>query len=412
MISIRSARSTSDIQAVLAVGIVLLLAACGKKEEAPKGPPVADVTVSQVILQDVPIIAEFVGQTESSRQVEIRARVSGYLDRRLYTEGTLVQAGKPLFQLDRKPFEASLAAAKAEVAQRKAAHETALANLKRVQPLAEKNAVSLKDRDDAIGQEQSTSAMLEAAQANLIQAELNLSYTRVETPVTGLASFAKVSEGTYIDAQNNLLTYVAALSPMRVNFSISENQQLQIRHAEAIGTLKMPGQQKIDVEVVLADGSVFPEHGKLTFADASFSQETGTFLVRAEVENAKGLLRPGQFVRIRLKGVTRPNGILVPQRAVLQTAKGNLAFVVSADNKAQVRPVTIEAMSGDNWLIGSGLKAGDQLVVDGGMKLQPELPVKIIKRVDPIRVDATDKPPVVSKDAAAPDAAQSAAAGK
>jgi membrane fusion protein (multidrug efflux system) len=408
MISTRNAHASILVQAVLAVSLVLL-AACGKKDQAPTELPAAEVTVAPVILQDVPIVAEFVGQTESSRQVEIRARVSGYLDRRLYVEGSLVQAGKQLFQIDPKPFEASLAAAKAEVAQRTAAHETALANMKRVLPLAEKNAVSLKDRDDAVGQERSTAATLEAAKANVIQAELNLSYTHVATPVTGLASFAKVSEGTYVDAQNNLLTYVAALSPMRVNFSISENQQLQIRDAEAKGTLKMPGQQKIDVEVVLADDSIFPEHGKLTFADASFSQETGTFLVRAEVENAKGLLRPGQFVRIRLKGVTRPNGILVPQRAVLQTAKGNLAFVVGADNKAQVRPVTIEAMSGENWLVGSGLKAGDQLVVDGGMKLQPDVPVKIVKRVDPVRVDTTAQPPVVSKD---PNAAQSAAAGK
>ncbi len=406
MISFRNAHSETLVRLVLAAALVLL-AACEKKPEAPAGPPVLDVTVQPVVLQDVPIVVEFVGQTESSRQVEIRARVSGYLDRRLYTEGAFVRAGTSLFQLDRKPFEAALQAAKAEVAQRRAAHETAAANLKRIQPLAEKNAVSLKDRDDAVGQERSTAATLEAARANLVQAELNLSYTRVETPVTGLASFAKVSEGTYVDATNNILTYVAALSPMRVNFSISENQQLQLRRQEEAGKLKTPGQQKLDVEVVLADGSVFPEHGKLTFADASFSQETGTFLVRAEVPNAKGLLRPGQFVRLRIKGVTRPNGILVPQRAVLQTAKGNLAFVVGPDNKAQVRPVTVEAMSGDNWLIGSGLQANDLLVVDGGMRLQPNAPVKVAKRVEPVPLDTNAPQPLVGQ--SAPGSAPSAA---
>ncbi len=407
MISIRNIRSAIFVQAALAASLVLL-AACGKKEQGPATPPAAEVTVQPVVFQNVPIVAEFVGQTESSRQVEIRARVSGYLDQRLYVEGSLVRAGKPLFQLDRKPFEAALRAARAEVAQRTAAHETALANLKRVEPLAQKNAVSLKDRDDAIGQERATAASLEAARANVIQAELNLSYTRVDTPVTGLASFAKVSEGTYVDATNNLLTYVAALSPMRVNFSVSENQQLQMREAVAKGRMNMPAEEKIDVEVLLADGSIYPEHGKLTFADASFSQETGTFLVRAEVPNSKSVLRPGQFVRLRLKGVTRPNGILVPQRAVLQTAKGNLAFIVGPDNKAQVRPVVLEAMSGDNWLVGSGLKGGDLLVIDGGMKLQPDAPIKIVKRVDPLRVEANAPPPVVG--GSSPVAAQSALA--
>ncbi|WP_341677091.1 efflux RND transporter periplasmic adaptor subunit [Niveibacterium sp. SC-1] len=387
---------------ILRLGAVLvaLQSASCSKTEAPSAPQAAppEVTVQPVNAQDVPIVPEFVGQTESSRQVEIRARVSGYLDRRLYREGALVKAGDELFLLDRKPLQAQLQAAKAELAQRVAAHETALANLKRIEPLAAKNAVSLKDRDDAIGQERTTAASVEGARASVIQAELNLSYTRISSPVTGISSFAKVAEGTYVDASNNLLTYVAALSPMRVNFSVSENQVLGLDRDVKQGQLRLPPQEKMEVEVVMGDGSVFAERGHLTFADASFSQDTGTFLARAELPNKGGQLRPGQFVRLRIMGAVRPGGVLVPQRAVLQTAKGNMVFVVGPGNKAQVRMVNLDGMSGDYWLVGKGLKAGDLLVVEGGMRLQPDTPVKIVKRLEPPKIDV-DKPIPVTQDA-------------
>ncbi len=384
--------------------LLLTLASCGKgpQETAALAPP--EVTVQPVLVQDVPVIYEFVGQTESSRQVEIRARVSGFLEQRLYREGSMVKAGQPLFQLDRKPFDAQLRVAQAQLAQEQARLEMADANRKRVEPLAEKNAVSQKDRDDAIGQYRAAAAGVEAAKASVIRAELDLSYTLIGSPVSGLSSFAKVSEGTYLDAQNSLLTYVAALSPMRVNFSISENEVLRYDGMVKQGLVRRPNEEDYEVEVVLADGSQFDERGRMTFTDASFSAETGTFLARAEFPNAKGVLRPGQFVRVRLHGAKRVAGVLIPQRAVLQTAQGNIAFVVDANGKAQARPVKLSAMNGDNWLVEKGLKNGEMLVVDGGMKLRPDMPVKIAKKLD------TPKPATDAYLVPAPDAAASAPA--
>ncbi|MCX9156810.1 efflux RND transporter periplasmic adaptor subunit [Niveibacterium sp. 24ML] len=361
----------------------LLLAACSRTDSTAPAGMLPEVTVQPIVVQDVPVVPEFVGQTESSRQVEIRARVSGFLEKREYREGAMVKAGQPLFQLDRKPFEAQVQVAKAQLAQEEARLVTAEANRKRIEPLAEKNAVSQKDKDDAIGQYRAAAAGVEAAKASVITAELNLSYTSIHSPVTGLASFSKAAEGTYLDTQNSLLTYVAALSPMRVNFSISENQALQFGEMVKKGVVRAPKEGDFRVEVILADGSVFEETGRLTFTDASFSQETGTFLSRAELPNAKGALRPGQFVRVRLHGAYRLNGIVVPQRAVLQTAQGNIAFVVDAAGKAQARPLQLASMQGDNWVVSHGLKGGDQLVVDGGMKLRPDVPVKIVKKLPP-----------------------------
>lgn len=391
----------------LSLCAVLALSACGKgRPTIEVGPP--EVTVQPVLVQDVPVVYEFVGQTESSRQVEIRARVSGFLEQRLYREGSMVKAGQPLFQLDRKPFDAQLQVARAQLAQEQARMEMADANRKRIEPLAEKNAVSQKDRDDAIGQYRAAAAGVEAAKASVIRAELDRSYTSISSPVTGLSSYAKVSEGTYLDAQNSLLTYVAALSPMRVNFSISENEALRYGGMVKQGLVRRPNENDFGVEVVLADGSQFDEAGHMTFTDASFSAETGTFLARAEFPNAKNVLRPGQFVRVRLHGAKRVAGVLIPQRAVMQTAQGNIAFVIDGNGKAQARPLKIAAMSGDNWLIEKGLKNGEMLVVDGGMKLRPDTPVKIAKKLDAPK-PATDAYLVPAPDAASAPTATTAA---
>jgi membrane fusion protein, multidrug efflux system len=385
----------------------LVLVSCSRTDSPPPAGMAPEVTVQPVVVQDVPIVPEFVGQTESSRQVEIRARVSGFLEKRLYREGSMVKDGQPLFQLDRKPFEAQVQVARAQLAQEEARLVTADANRKRIEPLAEKNAVSQKDKDDAIGQYRAAAAGVEAAKASVITAELNLSYTSIHSPVTGLASFAKVAEGTYLDPQNSLLTYVAALSPMRVNFSISENQALQFGEMVKKGLVRTPKEGDFRIEVVLADGSQFAETGRLTFTDASFSQETGTFLARAELPNAKGVLRPGQFVRVRMHGASRVNGILVPQRAVLQSAQGNIAFVVDANGKAQPRPLRLASMKGEYWLVEHGLKNGDLLVVDGGMKLRPDVPVKVVKKLEAYHVKPDEAVPLQ-----APAAEQSPAAVK
>ena len=355
----------------------LVATACGDKvPPAPAAAPV-EVTAVTVTPRDVPDVFEFVGKTESSRKVNINARVEGFLDRRVYQEGAMVREGDVLFLMERKPFEARLEAARAALGEQQARLQTANANLARIRPLAAQNAVSQKDLDDAVGQQQAAAAAVEAARADVINAELNLSYCTIRSPVSGLSSFAQVQEGTYVSYANSLLTSVSALSPMRVNFSVSENQILRSRDEQAAGRLRMPGDRQFDVQVVLADGSTFAETGRITFADAEFSETTGTFLIRSEFRNADGLLRPGQFVRVKLFGAIRPNAILVPKRAVQQGAQGSFVWVVNKESKAEFRPVQTGEWVGDDWIITQGLQAGEVVAVDGAIKLRAEAPVKV-----------------------------------
>jgi membrane fusion protein (multidrug efflux system) len=364
-----------------ATAILIVLAglhACRQKQSEPAAAAPVEVGVIAVALRDVPVVFEYVGQTQSSQQVEIRARVSGFLDKRVYTEGATVHAGDVLFQMDRKPFEAALDAAKAEFNQQRARLSTAQADLDRVKPLAEKNALSQKDLDDSVGQQQAAAAALEQARANVTSAELNLGYTTITSPVTGLSSFAKKQEGTYIDPGSSLLTYVAKMDPMWVNFSLSENELLEFRSLRQSGALKLPLIEDLDVEIVLADGSSYAQRGHISFADASFSTETGTYLVRAEVPNRDGTLRPGQFVRVRLRGAERAHAIAVPQQAVVQGERGAFVWTVGPGDKAQQRVVETGDWSGNDWIINSGLHAGDRVVVDNVMRVAPDAPLKAV----------------------------------
>ncbi|RAR51353.1 membrane fusion protein (multidrug efflux system) [Paraburkholderia unamae] len=352
------------------------LGACDKAKAPETALPVANVDVMAVALREVPVVFDYVGQTESSQQVEIRSRVSGFLEKRVYQEGTMVRQGDVMFVMDRKPFQAALDAAQAEYAQQKARLDTARANLARVRPLAAKNALSQKDLDDSTGQEQAAAAALEQARANVTSAKLNLGYTTITAPVTGLSSFAKKQDGSYIDATNSLLTYVAKLDPMWVNFSLSENEMLNVRTQTGNGTLKLPPLGQLEVELVLADGSVYPQRGHISFTDASLSQQTGTYLIRAVVTNATGSLRPGEFVRVKLIGAVRPNAIAVPQNAVQQGPRGPFVWTVDKDGRAQQRSVETGQWNGNAWVIESGLNAGDHVIVDNTLRLMTGAPVK------------------------------------
>jgi membrane fusion protein (multidrug efflux system) len=333
----------------------------------------------KVALRDAPVTYEFVGQTQSSHQVQIRARVAGFLDKRLYTEGTMVKAGQLLFQQDPKPFQAQLDAAKGALAEQQARLQTANDNLAQVKPLAALKALSQKELDDATGQQQAAAAAVQTAMANVETAKLNLSYTRIASPVTGLSSYARVQDGAYVNAENSLLTYVEKVDPIWVNFSISENEMLAARNEQKAGRLKLPPQEQYIVELVLADGSVFPRQGRVTFANADYDPQTGTFLLRATLPNPDGALRPGQFVRVRLQGATRPNAILVPQASVLQGSKGHFVVLVDKDGKALLRNVEVGPWLGDDWFINAGLQPGDVVVTDGMARLSPGAAVKIVE---------------------------------
>jgi membrane fusion protein (multidrug efflux system) len=236
--------------------------------------------------------------------------------------------------------------------------------------------------DDATGQFQSTAAAVEQAKASVEEANLNLSYTVITSPVTGITGSAEQAEGTYLSFANSQLTTVAVISPAYVNFSISENDRLRYRDQIAKKLLIEPKNKEYIVEVILADGSIYPHSGKVTFADPSFNAKTGTFLIRASVENPDRLLRPNQYVRIRLKGAVHPNAILVPQRAVQQSSKGHFVWVVNKENQAEVRPVLVGEWHGNDWFISGGLQAGDQVVIEGTLTLRPGAPVKVNPPVD------------------------------
>jgi membrane fusion protein, multidrug efflux system len=364
---------------VIAIG---LLAGCGNKEGAnsPQAHPPAEVTVIKVTPRDTAVGFEYVGQTESSRQVEIVARVNGFLEKRVYQEGSLVKAGQVMFRQDARPFKAALDAATGALRQQEARLLVARSNLERVKPLAAKNALSQKDLDNAIGQEQSAAAAVESAKADVEQAQLNLGYTTIFTPVTGLSSYARVNDGSYIQPTNSLLTYVQQVDPIYVNFSVSDNDLLRVREEERSGQLRLPKNDAYEVQIQLGDGSVYPHRGLITFADADFNQQTGTFLLRATLKNPEAALRPGQFVRVRVEGTVRPNAILVPQRAVLQGAPGQFVWIVDKDSKVEPRPVEVGSWNGDDWFITRGIAAGDVVVVDGVLRLGPGAPVKVVER--------------------------------
>ncbi|MGF6958193.1 efflux RND transporter periplasmic adaptor subunit [Paraburkholderia youngii] len=392
---------------VAALTLLTLLASC-KKEAPPQVAAVPEVSVMTVVQQDTPVDFEFTAQTQSSREVEIRSRVDGFLDKRMYTEGTLVKTGQTLFQMDRKPFEAALQTAKGQLAQQQARLEVAKANLARVQPLAAQNALSKKDLDDAVGNEKQSAAAVFAAQGEVDTAQLNLGYTTIKSPLNGLSSFARQQDGSYVTATGNssLLTYVYQLDPMWVNFSISENEMLKYRDEIAAGRLRFPPNNNFSVHLILADGTPYAEQGQIDFANPAFNTETGTFLVRATFANPKNTLRPGQFVKAHVGGAIRPNATLVPQRAVLQGAKSHFVWVVGNDAKAHQRVIEVGEWQGDNWFVSDGLKAGERIVVDGALRVTADSQLKIVKELPAAKDSAAVATAASQSGAAAAPAAE------
>lgn len=357
----------------------LLLFGCSE-HQAPPAPKVtaAEVTAITVSQSNAPIAMEFVAQTQSSHEVEIRARVEGFLEKRMYTEGQPVRAGQVLFLMDRKPFEAALLSAQGQLEQQKARLVVARQHLTRVRPLVAQNAVSQKDLDDAVGNEQQARAAVLAAEGEVRAARLNLSYTTISSPINGLAGYAKKDEGSYVTpGESGFLTSVSKVNPMWINFSVSENELLKYRSEIDKGQLKFPPNGNFDVQVVLADGTIYPSHGRINFISPTFSKDTGTFLVRTEMANPDSKLRPGQFVRALVRGAERPNATLVPQRAVLQGAKGHYVWVIDKEGKARERAVEVGGWQGDNWFVNRGLSPGERIVVDGAIRVAAGSPLKI-----------------------------------
>jgi membrane fusion protein, multidrug efflux system len=366
---------------IVAGGIAVLGGGCSKEAPPPQR-PAPEITVVTVQPKDIPWTPSFVAQTESSRQVNIVARVSGYLDKIAYQEGEVVKEGQLLFQLDPKPFQAQLDSARGELQAQQARFTTAQANLGRVKPLAQQNALSQSDLDRAQGEFDSAKAAVYSAQAKVTEAELNLGYTTIRSPVNGLASRSLQRQGAFINAQSDSanLTYVAAIDPIWVNFSVSQNVAAKLRDAIAKKLIIEPKNRDYEVEIELSDNTLYPYRGKINFADPSFSQDTGSFLVRAVLPNPKKELRPGMFVTAYAHGARRPGAIVVPQLAVQQGSNGHLVYVVKPDETAEVRPVMVGDYYGEkDIVILAGLNEGDRVVVEGVLKVVPGQPVKIVE---------------------------------
>lgn len=371
--------------------VVLLsvwISACGPTDGAEKGGhggsgggmPPPEVSVLTVAPEALPQSFEYVGRTAGSREVEVRARVTGILLSRNFKEGEAVRRGQSLYSIDPAPFQAALARAEADLAGAVARRDQAARNAARFKPLYAEKAVSQKEYDDAASAEAIGEADVKAARARLQEARLNLEYTRVESPVAGIAGRSQQSEGTLVSGPQVLLTTVTQVDPIWVSFGIPDNEQARMRKDVEAGRLVLPKNGKVEVELRLADGSLYARKGKINFSDVRISPATGTQEARAELPNPDGMLRPGQFVRVILKGATRPDAIALPQRAVLEGPQGKFVYLVDDKGQAEARPVEAGEWAGDAWIITSGLKAGERVILDGVMKLGPGAPVKIAEK--------------------------------
>jgi membrane fusion protein (multidrug efflux system) len=376
------------------------LAACGKEAAAPAAAATATAPIAVRVLtvepRKVPIRFDIVGQVEGSKQVEVRARASGILQKQFYNEGDAVKEGAPLFEIDRAPYEIALAQARAQLAQATAQVDQARREEARLKPLVQDRAVSRKEYDDAASSRQLAEATIQQANASIRQAELNLSYTKVTAPLAGVTGRAEHSIGTLIttDANGSLLTTINQVTPVWVRFSLAEADLAKLPDARLHRTTP------VAIELLLPDGSPYPIKGRLNFAATAIDTRLGTQQLRAEFDNPRQLLLPGQFVTVRITAGERDKVFLVPQAAVVQTEKGNLVFTVDADGKAQARPVKTGDWIGKDWTILSGLNAGDKVVVDNLLKLQPGVPVTAAPAAAPAAAAtqaAPDTPPASGK---------------
>ncbi len=372
------------IRPLLPLLLALVVGACGQSNGSEKkaghpgmGMPPPEVSVETVSPRTLALTFEYVGQTTGSREVEVRARVAGIILKRNFTEGAAVKEGQSLYTIDAAPYEAAAARAEADVVAAQARYEQAKRNAARLVPLYAEKAVSQKEHDDAVSGEEIGAADLKAARARLTEAKLNLSYTKVEAPVSGVASRSLRSEGSLAEGPQTLLTTVSQVDPIWVNFGIPDNEQADLAKEVQAGRVALPKNGQFEVALKRADGSVYERTGKLNFSDVRVSTTTGTREARAELPNPDRVLRPGEFVRVILRGATRPNALTVPQRAVLEGPQGKFVYIVDENGTAQPRPIEVGDWAGDAWVINKGLQAGDRVITEGLMRLGPGAPVRI-----------------------------------
>jgi membrane fusion protein, multidrug efflux system len=347
---------------VLLFAVLVWLAACGGKAEQNGEKPIP-VTTQQVEPRSVPLVMEAVGRTEGSKEVEIRARVSGIVQKRLYDEGSFVRAGTPLFQIERAPLEIALAHAKATADQAEATNEQARREAERLAGLLASSAVSKRVAEEAETSYRTATAQLAAARAAVHEAELNLSYTSVVAPISGVTGRALHSEGSLVTANtdSSLLTTMTQTHPVWVRFALSEAEHVNLRKA---------GEDRSDIGLVLANGEAYDQPGHLNFAASTVDQQMGTVQLRAEFPNPQLQILPGQFATVHVEAGSR-EVLAVPQTAVLQGDLGRYVWVIDSGGKAAQRAVEVGTWVGQDWIIRNGLNAGDTVILDNLMKLKP-----------------------------------------
>lgn len=362
---------------LVCVGVAGLL---GCKQEAASTPArsIPEVEVVTVTTQSVPDEPEFIGQTESSRPVEIRPQVTGIIKERFFVEGRGVKKGDRLYQIDPVPFKAALLSAKAKVAQAEARLVQAKQNLARVKPLLAEQAVSQKDVDDAVAEELAAAAALEGAKGDLVKAKFDFDNTLITAPIDGMIERTRVYEGRLVSSQTDLLTIIHQIDPMYVTVSAPESFLLKRRRDIAAKRIQHPGVYQLRGTIIFLDGTTYPHEGILDLLDVGMRTETGSRPARVTFPNPDEILVPGQFVTVRFKGTVKTGAILVPQRAVQQGPKGPVLYVVVADGKVEIRDVQATSWQGNQWLIEEGLQAGEMVVVEGFQRIVPGAPVKPI----------------------------------
>lgn len=362
----------------------MLLAACGKGADTkggaggPPAMPPPQVSVVTVQAKDAPLTYEYTGQTAGSRETEVRARVSGILQKRLYVEGAPVKAGASLFQIDPANLQTQVASTEANVAVADAKVNQVKRDLARLQPLITEKAISQKEFDDARSAVESAEATAKQTRAQAAEAKLNIGYTRVIAPIGGVTGTAAKADGSLVNS-TDMLTTIVQVNPMYANFSVSEGDLLKLNKQIASGQVTGPGKKNdFIVTLKLADGSTYPLTGKMTFASEKLNSTTGSFDARAEIPNPTGSLRPGQFIRVVLAGANRTQSITVPQRAIIDSPMGKMVFKVMPDDTLAPQPVELDGWSNGDWIVTKGLKAGDRVMADGvikahvpGMKVSP-----------------------------------------
>lgn len=380
----RIASSFSVSGATVAAALALLLTACGGKEQAVAAPPgggmpPTEVGVVTVKPGDVGLVTELPGRLEASRVAQVRARVAGIVEQRMFREGSDVKAGQPLFRIDPSVYAAAVASAQAAQARAEANLGQAAALAERYKPLVEANAVSKQEYSVAVAGQKQAEADVAASRAAVQTARINLGYASVTAPISGRIGRALVTEGALVgQGEATPLALIQQIDPIYVNFTQSASEMLNLRRAMAKGQLRRAGINGAVVRVLLEDGSEYATPGRLLFSDLSVDPTSGQVTLRAEIANPNGSLLPGLYVRVRVEQAQAGNAVLLPQQAVTRSAQGDTVMVVGSDGKVSPRPVKIGGEQGGQWVVLDGLKAGEQVMVDGFQRLRPGAPVKAV----------------------------------